>query len=1030
MTIQNLKRNGRLLFYISGFYILGILLALNIRDLYLQYRTDITSEVGRRQLISVRTIANQLNRNLLSIIHGTEILSHLFLVSHDGDSSILENPGAIFPELYSCEHTRNDDVFPIISTRWIGPDGRELRRIRFNSDRLSPVDVMTTDHLFTSNTEEQGIRITGPILSPDSVKTMWFTMPMTDRLDMGDPGIVAVEINLDKLISHTVSSDLTGEGSTFFIIDDEGCIIYSTESDHMFMGNIREPASQCMDCHRNFDFERKTLGSEESWGFSDHALDSELEAFSTIEIADRRWSILLGFSRNSLDAMINNFYLNFSIVLIIIFGILGLLVYGLGNIQEKRLKAEEQAKYLQQRAALLRDREEIDQQYIELIENAPDALYILQDKQFVLVNRAFEDLVGFSREEVRSPDFNFMDLVAPEDRDYIIERGERQKRGEVLEPTYEFRTLRKDGKKIDLEVSVRYIMYKGNPAVQGVVRDISERKMKEKERELMLSLSNTIRDSQDPDELAKNALECVTQIYEMSIGTLYVYDDRKNQLQLVAHKGIGDELLSYQERYTLREDEKGIAVRTAIRREIITIEDIATDPLLSYIPDRSRLEGFSLISIPLVTEEVFFGVLQFAQRKNQVSWDSGMSNLMQIANAITIGLHRRKISSELAESERHLTHLFENSREIIYATSPDGILKKINRAGIEFFNIPAGDTPYNVELSGRWKSDITREEWIERMERDGFVENMEMKYLGEDGKVHTFIESAVAMQDDKGDIIEFQGMMMDITSIKEAQEETRKKNIELERVNAELRELDRLKDNFIATISHELRTPLTSIKGSLDILLKGMAGELGEKMKSMLCICHRNSERLMRLVSDLLEIQHLESGKSALDLGPVELENLIPGVVEKAAELCRDTDIRLMTRIDPESRGKIIQADPKKITNAISNLISNAIKFSDRGTVLVELGYSGGEIQLSVADEGIGIPEGMQEKIFGKFTQADGGMTRKRGGTGLGLAITRTIVEKHGGRIWVESKEGSGSRFAFSLPCDPSGMDGSTAGET
>jgi PAS domain S-box-containing protein len=1030
MIFQHLLRNKRFVFYISGFSLLGILLFFNIKDLYLQYKINITNEVGRKQLLIVRTLANQFNKNLISLIQGTDIISHLISQSQGNSDYILENTRDVFTEFYLEGSSQvNESDCSIISIRWIDVDGNEMMSVPINNDPLSSIEVLKMASLAPASSKKKDIQIIGPILSPEDIKTMWFTGPVTDRASGADLGVAAVEVNLEKLVSHTFSSDFANDGSSFYIVDNEGYIIYSPDNDHMFMGNFLKPEENCFSCHKNFDFPREMIHSSEGWGLCEISNDSNLNVFSTIKVADSKWSVLLGSPRNSLYGLIQQFHRNFSIVLFIILGIIGLLTSFLIDLHRKRMKAEEQAKYLQQRTALLRDREQIDQQYIELVENAPDALYILQDTQFVLVNRAFEELLGYTREEVRSPDFDFMEAVAPEDRDYIIERGERQKRGEEVESIYEFATFRKDGKKIYVEVSVRYIQYKGEEAVQGVVRNISERKREEKQRELMLSLSNTIRDSREPVELARNALECVTQIYEMSIGTLYIYDDNRNELQLIAHKGIGEEELSVQECYRVDDEEKGIAVQTALRREIITIEDIATDTLLSYIPDRSRLKGFSLISIPLIAQEVLFGVLQFAQDRNRVNWDSGMSNLKQITNAITIGLHRRKISAELAESERHLKHLFENSKEIIYTTTSEGKFKKLNKAGFEFFGITGdkhGEYLDDVDINGRWKADINREEWIERMERDSYIENMEMKYLGEDGKVHTFLESAVAMRDDKGEIIEFQGMMMDITSIKEAQEETKRKNIELEKVNTELRELDRLKDNFISTISHELRTPLTSIKGSLDILLKGMMGELEDKIQNILCICQRNSERLIDLVGDLLEIQHLESGKSALDLGPVELESLIPGVVEKATQKCKERNIRLMTRINPDSRGKIIMADPSKITSAMSNLVSNAIKFSDKGTVLVELAHSEGEVHLSVIDDGIGIPENMHNKIFGKFTQADSGITRKRGGTGLGLAITRTIVEKHGGRIWVESREGSGSRFTFSLPCSPDQSDYST----
>ena len=252
----------------------------------------------------------------------------------------------------------------------------------------------------------------------------------------------------------------------------------------------------------------------------------------------------------------------------------------------------------------------------------------------------------------------------------------------------------------------------------------------------------------------------------------------------------------------------------------------------------------------------------------------------------------------------------------------------------------------------------------------------------------------------------------------------RSKNAELERANAELRELDRLKNNFISTISHELRTPLTSIKASVDMLLAGMVGDLDAKKREILTICRRNSDRLMRVVDDLLEIQGLESGRNRLDLKPLDIDDVIRDVVDRAEqnpEKKNAGDIRLLTRFGPARQRRTILGDRARISRALSNLVSNAIKFTDRGTIVVKREYRDDVVQVSVSDQGAGIPEEMKEEIFDKFTQVDGGMTRERGGLGLGLALTRTIVEKHGGRIWVESRPGSGSRFTFTLPCQGNG---------
>ncbi len=868
-------------------------------------------------------------------------------------------------------------------------------------------------------TGEASFRIIGPYLTPNETQVLWLIYAIQNEVKGEDPSFAVAEINMEKFIHTSLIENSLGTSTDLFLLNQDGDILVSNSHPEMFMSNISHPEEGCFECHENFDLPQRVLTMPEGWGKWANTEHDEVYAFSSFDFGNNIWSVILGFPEYSLANLIGRFQHHFYIVLALTFSILGLLASVLIDIRRKKIKAEERTSYLQQRASFQRDRREMNRRYTDLVEQANDAIYIKHIDRFVLVNRAWEELSGYSREELLSPDFDILSLISPEERDYIRERGERHAMGRPMEPTYEFTLIRKDGKEVEVEVNVTYIQYDGKPAVQGVIRDISERKRAEEQKELMLSLTNTIRESSDLHELAKNALACVTKILDMSTGALYIHDEQKNELQLVAHEGIWEGILSIQENYNMNKGEKGIAVKTALQQDIIIVEDMAASPLLSYIPDRSSLKGKSLISIPLNSQDILLGVLQLAQDTLHANWSYDLTYLKQIANAIAIGLHRRKISSELAESERRLKHLFENSTEVIYSTTPEGKLKEVNKAGINLFSGSHDEKLAGIDITKLRRSKLQWSRYVEKIEMDGFIKDMEVEYLCQDGEVHDFLESIIAMRDERGKIMEFQGIMRDITSLKKVEEEMILKNAELERVNTELRELDLMKDNFIATISHELRTPLTSIKGSIDLLLKGMAGKLDKKKEEILNICNRNSERLITLVNDLLEIQHLESGRTELKLQPIEIEDLIPEVMERANNDTGKKDVHLIARIDKEDHGKIIMADQSKISHAMFNLLTNAIKFSDKGTVVVEVAYHNGEVHLSVTDEGAGIPREMREKIFDKFTQGDGSMTREQGGTGLGLAITRTIVEKHGGRIWVESEEGTGSKFTFSLPCYP-----------
>ncbi|HET7229259.1 MAG TPA: ATP-binding protein [Longimicrobium sp.] len=229
----------------------------------------------------------------------------------------------------------------------------------------------------------------------------------------------------------------------------------------------------------------------------------------------------------------------------------------------------------------------------------------------------------------------------------------------------------------------------------------------------------------------------------------------------------------------------------------------------------------------------------------------------------------------------------------------------------------------------------------------------------------------------------------------------------------ERREVDRMKDEFISVVSHELRTPLTAIRGSLGLLAAGKAGDIPTRGQRMLEIAVQNTDRLIRLINDILDIERIESGKVAMEPGPVNVAELVQGAAEVMLPMAERAGVELYVWAEPMR----LIADADRILQVLTNLVSNAIKFSPQGTaVQLTVEPEGGEAVFRVADQGRGIPHDRLESIFERFQQVDSSDSRQKGGTGLGLAICRSIVGQHGGRIWAESEPGQGSTFIFTLP--------------
>jgi PAS domain S-box-containing protein len=227
------------------------------------------------------------------------------------------------------------------------------------------------------------------------------------------------------------------------------------------------------------------------------------------------------------------------------------------------------------------------------------------------------------------------------------------------------------------------------------------------------------------------------------------------------------------------------------------------------------------------------------------------------------------------------------------------------------------------------------------------------------------------------------------------------------------REVDRMKNEFLSIVSHELRTPLTSIRGSLGLLAGGTLGDLTPRAQSMASIALESTERLTRLINDILDLERIEAGTRPMELAAIDAAELLRASAEEMEGLARDSAVRLEIG---RSDGRVL-ADRDRIVQTLTNLLGNAIKFSHpEGVVRLDTAEQDTEVVFTVTDHGRGIPEDMLEAIFERFQQVDSSDARQKGGTGLGLAISRGIVERHGGRIWAESALGSGTTVHFSLP--------------
>jgi PAS domain S-box-containing protein len=358
----------------------------------------------------------------------------------------------------------------------------------------------------------------------------------------------------------------------------------------------------------------------------------------------------------------------------------------------------------------------------------------------------------------------------------------------------------------------------------------------------------------------------------------------------------------------------------------------------------------------------------------------------------------KEADQNLKKERNLLATVIEGSTEAIYVKDRQGRFLLVNSV--------YGD------LLGRSKDEIigraTEELWPEETNQilrksdelvmnTGLSQSFEVSITDHLGKPHIFLTTKDPYRDSQGNIIGVIGISRDITTRKQ---------------------VENLKNEFVAMVSHELRTPLTAIMGSLGLLTMGAAGDLPEQARLMADIAYRNSERLLGLINDILDFEKAEAGKLNFDFTILNLLELVEDTILVTQPLARQSNITLVMESEVAAGQKpLVKADRMRIVQVLTNLLSNALKYSPAGSsIKIRVGPAGMNYRVTVSDQGPGIPNEFRNYIFNKFAQADSSSTRLVGGTGLGLSIAKAIIENHGGKIDYISKIGQGSAFFFELP--------------
>ena len=514
---------------------------------------------------------------------------------------------------------------------------------------------------------------------------------------------------------------------------------------------------------------------------------------------------------------------------------------------------------------------------------------------------------------------------------------------------------------------------------------------------LVSKLSNIFSGGYDEHNIVYPVFETLKNNFSVCIEAIFILYQPKDELVIAADCEVDDSLLSKVIEWI------GLAIKRDIRKEDLAI----FNQRVSHLPSEFKnLKSF--FTIPLLTVDKQEGVMFLGSVRENAFSPEDRIILNILADELALFIENEKIKKELSEAKSRLESMLESMSEGVIALGKDNEVVLANASAKYLLGLE------DIKLGRPFWESVQDKNIIELLKD---LSSTDKKQLTREvnviyGKGVKSVKFYAAMA--CGRLGEEDGWILLLSDV------TKEK------------EIDRMKSEFISTTSHELRTPLAAIKESVMLVADEAAGTINPQQGHFLGIAKRNIDRLAALISDLLDISRIENGNLKLKKVKTEIKALIAKTVESLDMIARKNKINIIQEI--EDGLPDIECDVDRITQVLINLIGNSLKFTSAGgTITVvsrqssavskdeklstnDYSLSTKYIEISVKDTGVGIDEKDIAKLFSRFGQLDGSLTRRAGGTGLGLAISKDLVEMHGGKIWVESELGKGSTFRFTLP--------------
>ena len=423
-------------------------------------------------------------------------------------------------------------------------------------------------------------------------------------------------------------------------------------------------------------------------------------------------------------------------------------------------------------------------------------------------------------------------------------------------------------------------------------------------------------------------------------------------------------------------------------------------------------------AFPLIVGGSVAGVLGITSADPRFFDEENIALLNELAADVSFALERIQAEKMRRQATEELDRFFALSQGLLAIASLEGRLLRVNRAWEAALGFSI------EELLGRALQELVHpddrpsaEAALSKTREGGDVENLELRFRSKSGD-YRWLAGSATPDPERGVIF---AAVRDLTERKQLEQELRESNASLREQNQRAEAATRMKSEFLANMSHELRSPLNGIIGFSEMLCDGKLGAVDARPRGFVERIHASALHLLDLINGVLDLSKVEAGRMEFQPEPVVVSELAAEVIGSLHSLAIRKCLRIEMEIEPDANRVII--DPGKLKQILHNYLSNALKFTrDGGRIVVRLKAEGAnQVRLEVADDGPGIRQEDQGRLFGQFQQLDAGRAKRHQGTGLGLALTKRLVEAQGGAVGVESEAGEGSTFFAVLPREPAG---------